>query len=452
MILKTIPLSGPGAAGKFLLYRPLAGLAFVGNRSMKELTEKIAAQPDAEYSGEAVEFLRAADFFSPDPPAPPPAGGGFRPIMAVLLLTNRCQLRCAYCYAAAGEHVPMELSTAFSRAAIDAVCENASAKSLPYFELSFHGGGEPTLAWAALREAILYAREKPLKARVSLTSNGIWPADQEAWLLDNLDHLSLSMDGSPGIQDRNRPFAAGGGSSAIVMRRIAELDRRRFPYGIRMTAVAPWEDLPRQVQFLCAETGCPSFQVEPAFNTRRGGHAEPDPKEALAFADAFLESFDLALRAGRFLTYSGARPGTVTSSFCSAPYDALIVNPRGNLVSCYEVADSDHPLADLSGIGRIGERGLQVDEPNRLRLHSWLESWRETCRDCFCYWSCAGDCYTRSFHAGPDGRLARGARCVINRRVTEQLLLRGIAEGGGIWSSRRSRSTRRPSPPAAIHI
>jgi uncharacterized protein len=230
---------------------------------------------------------------------------------------------------------------------------------------------------------------------------------------------------------------------------MAQLDRRRFPYGIRLTATAPWEDLAREIRFLCEETGCPSFQVEPAFNAERGGHGEPAPAEARAFADAFLESFDIAVRADRRLHYSGARLGTVTASFCSAPYSALVVNPDGNLVACYEIASSDHALAQLSIIGRIRDNAVQLDEPARNRLHEWLGGWRERCRDCFCYWSCAGDCYTRSFHTGADGRLARGARCEINRRLMEQLLLRGIAEGGGVWSAAHSRFAASPRPPAS---
>lgn len=85
--------------------------------------------------------------------------------MAVLLMTNQCQLRCVYCYAAAGELPHEALTTEQGRAAIDIVCQNAITLHQPQFEISFHGGGEPTFAWQVLKECATYARQKPLPAQ-----------------------------------------------------------------------------------------------------------------------------------------------------------------------------------------------------------------------------------------------------------------------------------------------
>ncbi|MGD2205449.1 MAG: hypothetical protein PVH17_01605, partial [Anaerolineae bacterium] len=88
--------------GKFILYRPLRRLAFVGNRSMANLTLELARQRGgsaaAGASQEAVDFLEAIGFLELDPPPPPPFEPVFRPTTAVLLLTSRCNLRCTYCY------------------------------------------------------------------------------------------------------------------------------------------------------------------------------------------------------------------------------------------------------------------------------------------------------------------------------------------------------------------
>jgi len=427
-----IPLGDAANADRFILYRPLAGLAFVGNRAMANLARAGETAVRAANS-DVHEFLRAIGFYEPDPPAPEPPGADFRPTTAVLLLTNQCQLRCTYCYTSAGELPRQQLSFELGRAAIDYVCQIASELGQSQFEVSFHGGGEPTYAWRVLTACTDYARRRSLPAKIRLTSNGLWSARQCAWIIDQLDGLSLSLDGSPETQNRQRPLASGRPSSPQVMRTVAELDRRAFPYGIRMTATAPWSNFPRDVRFLCGETQCESMQVEPAFSSARGGPGQPDAAEAQAFVEAFLEAFDVASSHGRRLLYSGARLGTVTTAFCAAPFSALIVNANGELVTCYEIAGPAHPLAGRSVIGRIENGNVVLDRAARARLHALLQERRDTCRDCFCYWSCAGDCYPRVFGREAGAHLRHSPRCEINRSITRQLLLRRIADSGGVW-------------------
>jgi uncharacterized protein len=261
---------------------------------------------------------------------------------------------------------------------------------------------------------------------VSVVSNGVWTARQRAWILDNLNSLSISFDGSQETQNRQRPLASGQGSFKAVMRTLQALDKAGFKYGIRMTATAPWrEQLPGNVRFICEETGCQAMQVEPAFNTLRGKHQEPSQAEAEAFVDAFMEAFEIAHRAGRRLTYSGARPWLKTASFCSAAYGALIVTPTGDLVSCYEIASDSHALSQMSTVGHIDGQQVVIDEQVRDALLTYLSEKRHKCEGCFCYWHCAGDCYTRSFTSS--------SRCTMNREITARILLWYIMSGDGVW-------------------
>ena len=441
MEVYNIPIPDPqDLVSKYILYRPLTGLAFVGNRAMADLAVRLAGEVFAEKriptnlvtgkQKEAEDFLRRIGFFEPDPPQPVSGITEYLPTTAVLLMTTRCQLRCVYCYAAAGEHPAQDLPPELGRIAIDAVCLNASERGLSQFELTYHGGGEPTFNWKTLQSCTLYARQKPVRASISLTSNGIWSRPQCQWIIANLDYVSLSMDGSPKTQDGGRPFVSGRPSSPIVMKNIQQLDQRQFAYGIRLTSTAPWTNLPDEVRFICQETSCRSIQVEPAFNTLRGGHGKPGIEEAQAFIEGFMEAYDVARKAGCRFYYSGARLGLVTEVFCSAPMGALIVNANGDMVTCYEIADRQHALMSISIIGRIQDGVPVVDEKARSNLHRLMAERRASCRECFCYWSCAGDCYTRAFQDGPDGHLQHDRRCEINRELMRRLLLYHIAESG----------------------
>jgi uncharacterized protein len=454
MQLYTIPIEG-----RFILYRPLRKLAFVGNRAMAEQTHAVLQRIDSAPGGaesdlssctseEVLAFLQAAGFLEPDAPPPGPPRAEYLPTTAVLLMTNRCNLRCTYCYASGGEGPVQDLTMELARPVIDLVCQNAHTLGKPQFDLSFHGGGEPLQAWDTMQEAVAYAQSKDLPVRVSVVSNGVWSARQRDWILENLDSLSISFDGGETTQNAQRPLASGGGSFKAALVALEALDRAGISYGIRMTATAPWRGrLPEDVRFICEETGCRAMQVEPAFNTERGEHRGPTLEESKAFVEAYMEAFEIAAQAGRKLVYSGARPWLLTQSFCTAPHGALIANPAGDLVTCYEVTDARHPLNEVSTIGRIEAGQVVVDEAARDALLSCLRDRRANCTGCFCYWHCAGDCYTRGLASARDNPEGTSPRCHMNREITARILLWYIMRGDGVWrgqgASRREKQLMR---------
>ncbi len=436
MELEIIPLNLEGQEDDaFLIYRPLVRLGFVGNAAMAELARRVGRDP-ARFAAQAqgrdgsVAFLSRVGFLEPDPDVPlenPP------PSTAVLLLTNRCQLRCVYCYAAAGEFAPRQLKVSTGKTAIDYVCGQAERMNQPRFQVDFHGGGEPTIEWKTLKELTEYARGKPLPSKISVTSNAVWSEAQCEWLAEHMDVISVSMDGSSFTQDRQRPMANGNPSSPVVMRNLRTLDERKIAYGIRMTACAPWEKLADDVRFILENTACRTMQVEPAFNDQRGEHRQPGRDEERSFVEAFIDAYNLALDRQASLYYSGARPNVVTRAFCSAPYHALVVNPDDEIVACYEIASDRHPLAGIATFGCIQDGKVEIDPVKRKRLHDLLAQRLESCRSCFCRWNCAGDCFTRAFGIGEQAHLAKTRRCDLNREISLHMILGLIERQGGVW-------------------
>jgi len=358
------------------------------------------------------------------------------------MLTNLCQLRCVYCYAAAGEMPGRGLSFESGRAVIDYVHHRAAQNGSAAFELYLHGGGEPTYHWQVLRQLVSYARTLSLPAHISLTSNGVWSPAQLDWIATHVDGIGISMDGTPATQDRQRPVKSGQGSSAIVMRNLAELDRRGVQYGMRITAVPPFDSLVEDVRFICQATAARIIQVEPAYNFQRGSLAQPAQQTADQFVQAFTESFEIARAQQRSLYYSGARPDTITSRFCKSPYEAVIVTPDDRIVACYEVVSSRHPLAEISTVGRVVDGKVELDAAPRQQLFDLLERRVDTCATCFCAWSCAGDCYTRAFLDGVERSGEHSLRCEVNQRISQYIMLSGIEHGNGVWRAPRSTGRR----------
>jgi uncharacterized protein len=432
----------------FVIYKPRRRLAFIGNAALVRYVE-LRGSPAVPEDPEVERFLEAVRFDEPCLPCEtvPLCGDGPRPRHAVLLMTNRCNLRCVYCYADAGAaQEPAELDWATARSAIDYALENAQEDGMPP-SLTFHGGGEPTMHWDLLVRAVDYARSRDPRTQVSMSSNGIWSSSQREFVCRHFSSVSLSMDGIPAVQNRQRPLAGGGPSHDAVMESIEALDLASVDYGIRMTALEESVDsLPESIAFICQVSKTKTVQIEPTFTSSRGRYADISSQ----FADLFSQNFMAAWRIGQHLGcqvyYSGARPHAITAMFCQAPIKALVVTADGRLVTCFEISSGTSLAASRFFVGRIRDGRVEYD---RAALASFLEEQqrrREECVDCFCYWHCAGDCATRR----PVSGQPRDGRCRATRNITLGLLLAFMEEGGGVWQGLvQSGDAASPMPPPA---
>jgi len=435
MQLFVIPLPQIAEGDKYLIYRPLLGLAFIGNKPMVDIVQNYANDSilsnGSKENFEVKNFLSDIGFFNSEI-TPYKQSQVFT--TAVLLLTNQCQLRCTYCYAAAGSSPKAALSLETGIVAIDYVYQKVFENQLQEFRLDFHGGGEPTIEWELLKNLTTYARNKSIKSKFSLTSNAIWSPDQVKWISDNIDHISISMDGAPITQDRNRPMANNRNSSPIVMRSLKLLDDLGKTYGIRMTIQKPWEIFSDNIEYIFNNTLCRSIQIEPAFNLERGEHSSPIQEEAKKFVDAFEKAYILSDRYQANLLFSGARIETLTNVFCRSPYEALVINPDNQVVACYEITNKNHPFSSIAVFGCIEEGKVIINHNSRNAFAELAQERLDSCKKCFCYWHCAGDCFTRSYSLDNNGHLEKNARCYINKSITLSLLLNKISTNDGVWS------------------
>jgi uncharacterized protein len=361
----------PLEENRFLVYAPLRRAAFVGNAGvvnlLADLREGRGASLGADHERETLEFLRRLEIVDAGPETPPHEifADEPEPTSVTLFLTTACNLRCAYCYAAAGEgrarHMPFELA----RRGVDFVVGNALRRGEDHFEVNFHGGGEPSRNWPTLTETLAYARRQAEAHGLNLTAyiatNAVFSKKQLDWVVANLDGASVSCDGLPEVHDANRVTPGGKGSSASVLRTLRRFDAENFSYGIRMTVTAAAiPHLADSVEYLCAHFHPGQIQAEPAYQIGRGAIAPSAETEA--FIAAFREAQGRARRHGHELTFSAARAGTLTRHFCAATQDLFALTPDGSVSSCYEVFDESSPRAPVFLYGAAdGESGFRFD-------------------------------------------------------------------------------------------
>jgi len=429
----------PVENSQYLIYAPLRRTAVLADAWLVHcLREFQAGHRGFEGAAEAAALLRRCGILgSREDRAPAaPRTDPPRPTTVTLLLTNACNLRCRYCYAAAGEKGPAFMQPETARRAIDFVAANALAARASSFEVNYHGAGEPTVHRRLLEDSHLYARNlaqgSGLKLRSSLTTNGILPPDKRAWIVSHLDSANVSFDGLPEVQDVNRPLPSGRGSSDIVLATLRAFDRARFRYAIRMTVIAETTArLPQSIAYICRRFQPRSIQVEPVY--RMGRAREVANAETAAFLDAYRAARRTSTKAARLLRFSGARFGLVTNRFCGVAADNFCVSPAGNISACHEVADEHQPWAERFFYGRPAADPAGYDFDARVcnDLRARTVERLDYCRDCFAKWSCAGDCFHKALdtdHAEFEG----AGRCEIIRELTKDQILEKIAASGGM--------------------
>jgi len=429
----TIPFKG-----KFIVYQPLNKFAFIGNSAILKLIDDVfnEREVDEKVNKNALSFLSFHDFFNQDhSQSSVNRLTEYNPTVAVLCMTSGCNFKCSYCYAIHGKSKIAEMPADKGKRAIDIVYRNAKGLGEGQFVLSFHGGGEPTLQLDKLKELTAYARGKDLRCIVELTSNGFWEKEKCNWIISNIDNLTLSFDGIKDVQDKQRPHANGNGTFNTVMNNVNRFDKSGLRYGIRLTVTDnSIKRLPESISFLCNNTNCTTFQVEPAFNTGKGVSRNQVIKNNKLFVEYFLKAFDIAFLHNCILYYSGSRLGVNTTCFCTAFEKALVVTPEGLLSSCYEISGSSHPLAGAFHFGRLSSTGeLNIDLAKRRFFHTKIEERRKLCRNCFCYWHCAGDCPARTIIPGSFSNRIFTDRCKVNREITKNLLIHYMSRCGGIY-------------------
>jgi uncharacterized protein len=428
---------------KFLIYAPLKRIAFVGNEALvKAINNCFDSRNGSSFStSEIIVSLQKTGIFEPDQLrfSSVECDQQFNPTLCILMPTTACNLACTYCYASYKGKKNSLLKWSVAKKAIDIAYQNAMNLKKGRFALSFHGGGEPTLNKELFFKAAEYAKKLDPDCPISVTTNALWDKTFRNRALDMLSEISISLDGNEITQNRQRPDKSGAGTFSRVMETIGELEKRNISFGIRMTVTKDsLTELSSNISFLCSHTKCNSIQVEAVYNQGLAVGAGLTIDDTDKFVETFMDVHHFAKERGKSVHYSSARPHLLTNTFCTATSNALIVTSDGELTACYEVFDHSHAFADDFIIGKIDEvEGVVLYPGRRESLLRKISTNREECKDCFCYYHCAGDCPPKAFMSLHNNDKFR---CNVTKAITCELLLDKIIENDGFWQGNIQRN------------
>ncbi|MBD2439336.1 radical SAM/SPASM domain-containing protein [Nostoc sp. FACHB-110] len=142
-------------------------------------------------------------------------------LTAWLHITDRCNLRCDYCYL---PHLPSDMSIETGKAAIESTFRSASLNHYRRVRLKY-AGGEALLCPNVIQELHLYAQSVSEATNILLDgvvlSNGTLIKPEIIEMLQKLNlRLMISLDGLSNFHNMQRAYAGGKNSFADVERGI----------------------------------------------------------------------------------------------------------------------------------------------------------------------------------------------------------------------------------------
>jgi uncharacterized protein len=437
--IQTELFSIPLAADRYIVYAPLRRTAFVANAALVNAIADLTSG-DGVADASVIEFLHRMGLAGTGDDIRPGSNfeGEPEPTAVTLFLTTRCNLRCTYCYASAGDTPERSMSLDVARQGIEFVARNAKRRGLPSFEVAYHGGGEPSVNWRVMTESLAYARQLGAELGLGVTaaaaSNGMLSETQVEWMIRELQGVSVSFDGLPATQDKHRITIDGRGSSQRVEQTLRRFDAAGFKYGIRVTVTRDQiSALATGVDYMCELFRPQRIQVEPSYQL--GRWSEAPTAETQEFIAAYREAQALARARGREISYSAARLDTLTNHFCGITQDTFALSPDGNASACYEVFSEAAEWAPVFFYGKsVAGTGYQFDRERLAALRAQTVEHKAYCQGCFAKWHCAGDCHHKTLHVNGTGEFQGSDRCHVTRELVKDQLAQRIANHGGmVW-------------------
>jgi uncharacterized protein len=341
-----------------------------------------------------------------------------------------CNMRCAYCFAEAGEYSGEKslLSYETGKAAVDFLLKSSGSRR--NIEIDFFGG-EPLLNFDVVKRIVLYARgieqEHGKNIRFTITTNGLLlDRETEDFINEHFHNAVISLDGRRKTNDRVRKTAGGKGTYDLILENLLRFARSREDnkklYYVRGTYTAWNKDFSEDVRHL-AELGFANISVEPVVSDPALPYSltEADLPELLAEYDKLAELVSGAERAGdahpfeffHFKVDLAQGPCVFKRvAGCGAGTEYVAVAPNGDIYPCHRfVGDEDFLVGNVH---RSYSPGKLFDTFNALNVES-----KPKCRDCWAKYYCSGGCHATAYFANGDLAQPHSMSCELEKKRLE---------------------------------
>lgn len=331
------------------------------------------------------------------------AEGKFHNVL-VLCPSSHCNLKCHYCTGITEEGsggTDGWMSTELAIDAIDFYFANAAPYSI--YTLQFHGAGEPLVNFRAVKTAVEHAQAVARKRGAHLfcrvSTNGVYSRERAAWVAENFDHISLSLDGPPEIHNHQRPRQSGGETFDNTMRSLkifqAAGKLKRINVVITPFSVDQMHEI---VHFLGGIGHLTQVRLLPMAYVTACAINNIDRLDRQHYDRLFAEAVPIAQAYGLELIGVTDEVDYFTDLYCGACGLNMVVGPNGNVSTCVEVLNEHNGVPELLiGYYNRGTRSFDMDWDQvahlRTRTH---ENTADSCKSCSFRTNCSSSCLVRA--------------------------------------------------------
>ena len=332
-----------------------------------------------------------------------------------LFLTQRCNLRCTYCFLDGSEREG-DMATEVAERALRLVLK--LSRDSKEIDLSTFGG-EPLLVLDKIEEILEIAtrlcREHDKVLRVGCTTNGTL-LDERALAIAQKYQFGylLSVDGLPALHDRYRKTMGGQGTFAQVAEKIPLLKAHQGWVGARMTVMPEGIDrLAEGVRYLY-ELGVNQFIIGPVME------AEWTPEQIAEIKPQYYALLKMQTRLAAeqapfrlsLLERPVSKPGKLQHWGCGAGMHSLAVDAQGNVYPCARMLRRTQYCMGQVSQGalnwRVGE--YVSDQRPEVRLK---------CASCDYRNDCTGGCFESNWAATGSPYYPPEAQCAETKALVE---------------------------------
>lgn len=339
-----------------------------------------------------------------------------------LLLNEKCNFRCKYCYSAVGRS-----SAELSMDDIDVTLNyflSSQRKAPAMRSVVFMGGGEPTLSWNILEQSTVLAEQiaakNGIKVDFSLITNGSILNDQ---MLDFMKThkftVQVSFEVLPDIQNAQR------GMNDTVAANVLKLSEANISNYVRSTITDANVDLLAEMVRYCQA----NFPDLKKLSCQYVIDAEYFTSEAIVqdyfnrYSRSFVEATKQAKKTDLELRFSSSHLMNYSQreKFCC---DIICLTPYGSFTTCPDVSSPKEGDYEQAIFGKIENSEIIFDQEAFARLTSGSIHSIEQCQTCWARWNCGSGC--------PNCRRVLSAEtidgiCDFYRRMLRQDLMSELA-------------------------
>ncbi len=318
----------------------------------------------------------------------------------MLFLTASCNLRCVYCHCNSElgkDHMSDEYALDVVKRYLKHVKEFTG--KLDNIEITFMGGGEPFLRINTIKQIVSYIEDVGVNGEYVIVTNATLGSNADwEWIVSKKFRVTISADGPPNIQDKQRIFAKSTrGTSEFVSKRLIHLSGLDMEVNIRSTVMdVSSEHIDSICNYFDNYSCVKTHHLEPVSFAGRGDNCRNVSENE--FYHLFFKNYSKCLFQNP-KRYKSAwfKPFKKSHGFCGAVYFNAVVTHDGFVSLCSEVDSTSlsTKYGDKYIVGHVKDDNpfLTTKSTKFSERHS-IDNIAE-CQKCIIRYKCGGGCYIK---------------------------------------------------------